>query len=105
MGKQALTTLARFCASQRAAFDLRAWLAERTFDRRDLAIAALYLSMTSWYGYEGSLRRIAEELHPGIASGGVFSEEIQAMEFDLAHFSGTTRYLILQSALEQSGKT
>jgi len=105
MGKQALTTLARFCASQRAAFDLRAWLAERTFDRRDLAIAALYLSMTSWYGYEGSLRRIAEELHPGIASGGVFSEEIQAMQFDLARFSGTTRYLILQSALEQSGKT
>jgi len=101
MGKQALTYLARFCASQRTAFDLRAWLAERTVDRRDLAIAALYLSMTSWYGYEGSLRRIAEELHPGIASGGVFSEEMQAMEFDLAHFSATTRYLILQ---DRSGK-
>ena len=98
MGKQALTSLARFCASQRTAFDLRAWLAERTIDRRDLAIAALYLSMTSWYGYEGSLKRIAEELHPGIASGGVFSAEMQAMDFDLARFSATTRYLIYRKA-------
>jgi len=96
MGNQALTYLARFCASQRTAFDLRAWLAERTIDRRDLAIAALYLSMTSWYGYEGSLKRIAEELHPGIASGGVFSAEMLAMDFDLARFSATTRYLIHQ---------
>jgi len=86
MGKPALTYLARFCASQRTAFDLRAWLSQRSIDRRNLAIAALYLSMTSWYGYEGSLRRIAEELRPGIASGEVFSEEMQAMEFDLAHF-------------------
>ena len=97
MGKQALTSLARFCASQRNAFELRAWLGERTIDRRDLAIAALYLSMTSWYGYEGSLERIAEELHPGIASGGVFSAEMSAMDFDLACFSATTRYLIHQS--------
>jgi len=96
MGKQALTSLARFCASQRTAFDLRAWLGERTIDRRDLAIAALYLSMTSWYGYQESLKRIAEELHPGIASGEVFSEEMRAMDFDLARFSSTTRYLIHQ---------
>ena len=96
MGKQALMSLARFCASQRNAFELRAWLAERTIERRDLAIAALYLSMTSWYGYGGSLRKIAEELHPGIASGGVFSEEMQAMDFDLTRFSSTTRYLILE---------
>jgi len=50
--------------------------------------------MTSWYGYEGSLRRIAEELHPGIATGGVFSEQMHVMDFDLARFSSTTRYLI-----------
>ena len=98
MGKKALTSLARFCASQRTAFDLRAWLGERTIDRRDLAIAALYLSMTSWYGYEGSLRRIAEELHPGIASGGVFSEQMREMDFDLADFSATTRYLIYRKS-------
>lgn len=76
MRKQTLGSLARFCASQRRAFDLRAWFAQRTIDRRDLAIAALYLSMTSWYGYEA--------------------------KFDLARFSATTRYWIHQPALEQT---
>jgi hypothetical protein len=102
MGRQALTSLARFCAAQRKAFELRAWLAERSIDRRDLAIAALYLSMTSWYGYEADLKRIAEELHPGIGNGSAFAEQMQDAQFDLARFSATTRYWIHQPALEKT---
>lgn len=97
MASPALTSLARFCASQRSAFSLPAWLAQHTLDRRELAIAALYLSMTSWYGYEDPLKRIAEELHPGIGSGDVLGEEMRATDFDLAQFSATTRYLIYRN--------
>lgn len=97
MGTPALTSLARFCASQRSAFSLPAWLAQHALDRRELAVAALYLSMTSWYGYEDPLKRIAEALHPGIGSGGVFVEEMSATNFDLAQFSATTRYLIYRN--------
>jgi hypothetical protein len=102
MGRKSLGTLARFCAAQRKAFDLRAWFAERSVDRRDLAIAALYLSMTSWYGYEADLKRLAEELHPGIGNGSAFAEQMQAAQFDLARFSSTTRYWIHQPALEKT---
>ena len=102
MRKQTLAPLARFCAAQRRAFDLRAWFAQRSIDRRDLAIAALYLSMTSWYGYEAALKEIAEELHPGIGLGGTFAEQMHDTQFDLARFSATTRYWIHQPALEQT---
>lgn len=102
MGSRSLGTLARFCAKQRRAFDLRAWFAERAVDRRDLAIAALYLSMTSWYGYEGTLKEIAEALHPGIGQGGTFAEQMHEAQFDLARFSATTRYWIHQPVLEQT---
>ena len=102
MGKQSLGSLARFCAAQRRAFDLRAWLARPPVDRRDLAIAALYLSMTSWYGYAATLKKIAEELHPGIGNGATFAEQMHEAQFDLARFSATTRYWIHQPALEQT---
>ena len=96
MNQQESEALAQFCADQYDAFDARAWHRRSQHDRNASNVAAMYLSMTSWYGYGGSLRKIAEELHPGIASGGVFSEEMQAMDFDLTRFSSTTRYLILE---------
>lgn len=101
MGRRSLRALAKFCATQRKAFDLRAWFAERSVDRRELAIAALYLSMTSWYGYEATLRKIAEDLHPGIGQGGTFAEQMHEAQFDLARFSAATRYWIHQP-LEQT---
>ena len=92
MDKQTLDSLARFCAAQRYAFDIRVWLSQRVFDTKVLAVAAKFLSMTSWYGHEDELTQICERLHAGVVTREWFDQEADAMGFDMGNFSATTRY-------------
>ena len=92
--QRTLDSLARFCADQRRAFDARAWLGQATVDGRVMAVAAKFLSMTSWYGHEEELTNICEQLHAGVATREWFDREAEAIGFDLSHFSATTRYRV-----------
>lgn len=89
MDRQAAEALAQFCIDQRDAFDAGQWLARRDKDGKALALAAKYLSMTSWYGHEAELEGIAVEVYASVGDS-LFSES-KAVEFDLPHFSTTVR--------------
>jgi len=78
-------------------FDPSAWRESESVDRRTLAVAACYLSMTSWYGYETALEHFAEELCPGICSAERFDREAFAIGFDLSYFSAAVRYQVAMS--------
>jgi hypothetical protein len=100
MDKQTLDCLARFCADQRHAFNAHAWLGQRAVDAKVMAVAAKFLSMTSWYGHEEELTYICERLHAGGATREWFDREAEAIGFDLGHFSVTTRYQVAKSNAE-----
>lgn len=60
-------------------------------DRKLVAVAAKYLSMTSWFGYETELEHIADEIDSGLASSIDFNRELGAIGLDLALFSASVR--------------
>jgi hypothetical protein len=95
MAAHSLDPLVRFCAGQVRTFDPAAWRASDSLDRGALAVAAKYLSMTSWYGHETTLEHLAEELRPGISATGRFQREALAADFDLSYFSVAVRYRIV----------
>ncbi len=94
MDKRAFDSLTQFCADQSNAFDPHAWSGRTAVNGNAIAMAAKYLSMTSWYGHEAALARIAETTQGDFASGAGFHRELQAMGFDLGHFSAAVRYAI-----------
>jgi len=94
MAAHTLDPLVRFCAEQVRTFDPDAWRRSESLDRATLAIAARYLSMTSWYGHETVLESLAEELRPGISSSQAFQRESSANGFELSYFSVAVRYHI-----------
>lgn len=94
MDRHGTESLAQFCIAQRNAFDREQWLARREQDGKALALAAKYLSMTSWYGHEAELESIAIEVY-GSVGDSLFSES-KSMEFDLPHFSTTVRMGVAQ---------
>lgn len=89
-----LDRLIGFCARQIRTFDPLAWRESESADRRTVAVAAAYLSMTSWYGYEAALEQFAEERCPGICSAERFHREAFAVGFDLTYFSAAVRYQV-----------
>ena len=91
MDRRAVDALAVFCADQRHHFDSLAWLRRSVSDGRAVAVVALYLAMTSWYGHQAELHLIAEEIYPGISDLSAFAQEIWAMGMNLARFSAYTR--------------
>jgi hypothetical protein len=95
MAKHALAPLVRFCAGQARTFDPGAWRESESLDRKTLAVAAKYLSMTSWYGHESALERVAEELRPEMSSPEQFHREATAIGFELSYFSVAVRYQIV----------
>ncbi len=95
MAAHELDPLVRFCAGQARSFDPGAWRSSASLDRNALAVAAKYLSMTSWYGHEATLESLAEELRPGISSSGRFDREALAAGFELTYFSVAVRYQIV----------
>jgi len=77
MNEQESVALAQFCADQYYAFDARAWHRRSKYDRNASTVAAMYLSMTSWYGHERELERIASGALALHASGEEFQRNAQ----------------------------
>ncbi len=102
MEKQALDTLTLFCAGQQDAFDRRAWLGQAAIDAKAIAVLAKYLSMTSWYGHEEDLERVAIELDSGVAKREGFEREARAVGFDMRHFSTAIRYEIARRRMSRA---
>lgn len=94
MDRQDAESLAQFCIDQRNAFDAQQWLARRETDGKALALAAKYLSMTSWYGHEAELEGIAVKVYASVGDS-LFTES-KSIEFDLPHFSTTVRLGVAQ---------
>jgi hypothetical protein len=89
-------SLAQFCIAQRDAFNRDDWYARFNVDRKAVALAAKYLSMTSWYGHDEELERIALATDAFDNNHGLHRES-RAIGFDLAHFSYTVRSGIAQA--------
>jgi len=92
MDAQAYRSITQFCVDQHGKFDALAWKRRSAADRKLVAAAAKYLSMTSWFGYEDQLERIAMDIDASFASGSDFNRELGAIGFDLALFSASVRY-------------
>jgi hypothetical protein len=97
MDKHAFESLAKFCASQRRAFFPDAWIERSIVDGKALAVAAMYLSMTGWYGYENELKSVAAKVETRLLSATGFHRELNSIEFDLGRFSARVRYEIATS--------
>ena len=91
MNEQESVALAQFCADQYYAFDAHAWHRRSKYDRNASTVAAMYLSMTSWYGHESELERIAADARALHASGEDFRRQAQTSDFDPGLFSSMVR--------------
>jgi hypothetical protein len=91
MDRQATESLARFCIEQRNALDPDDWYQRSETDGKVVALAAKFLSMTSWYGHDDELVEIATKIHPALDGSSSLYCEAQAMAFDWPHFSTTVR--------------
>lgn len=87
----AMDSLVQFCIDQRCAFDAAAWLAKFEEVGEPLALAAKYLSMTSWYGHDVELERVSAATQVFADNSNGLHIESQAIEFDLHAFSVRVR--------------
>ena len=94
--------LTQFCIDQYYEFDADAWLRQGADERNASALAAMYLSMTSWYGHEEQLERIAARARAVYSTGEEFQRAAQSNGFDLAHFSAAVRYGIAMRRMASS---
>lgn len=94
-------SLAQFCIAQRDAFNRDDWYARFNIDSRAVALAAKYLSMTSWYGHEEELEQIAVAMNAFDNSYGLLCG-FRTIDFDLPHFSYTVRRGIAHAHIKQS---
>ncbi len=99
MNKQTTDTLARFCIAQSDTFNPNDWFYLNDIDEKAVALAAKYLSMTSWYGHEDSLEKIAEKMHPFIQNSTGLHIESRLIDFDLPYFSSIVRMGIAKSRI------
>lgn len=83
----AADALVRFCIDQRSAFEPAAWLAKFEEYGEPVALAAKYLSMTSWYGHEAELERVSAAMPVFADNSNGLHVETRAMEFNLHAFS------------------
>lgn len=101
MDELAFDSLAQFCADQFSQFEAAAWMDRSSIDGKVHAVVAKYLSMTSWYGHEVELERIAANTDSTLANIAGFHREAQAIGLDLGSFSAMVRRRI---ALRQRNK-
>jgi len=94
MDEPAFQTLTQFCADQFSTFDSDAWTGTSPIDRRAIAVTAKYLSMTSWYGHEDELERIAVGINVPILNVSQLHCETQAIGLDLKTLSVKLRHKI-----------
>lgn len=91
MDTQAYDSIIQFCVDQHAKFDAQAWKRRGNADRKLVALTANYLSMTSWFGYEDQLKRIAGDIDGSLSNSDEFNREMDAIGFDLALFAASVR--------------
>lgn len=91
MDRQSTESLARFCIEQRRNFDPDDWFQRSETDGRVVALAAKYLSMTSWYGHDEALVEVAAKIYPDLDNGAGLFCEAQAMGFDWPYLSTAVR--------------
>ncbi len=92
MDRHVTNVLARFCVAQSHHFDAGDWLLLHDMDIKAVALAARYLSMTSWYGHEDELESIADRIHAFEGDSAGLYQESQQLEFDLSYFSSAVRF-------------
>jgi len=92
--KQEADSLAQFCADQYYEFNANTWLQRSIQDRNASAVAAKYLALTSWYGHEYQLERIAAMSMASCSNGTGSQGYTQSDGLDLAAFSASVRYAI-----------
>lgn len=102
MDRQATESLARFCIEQRNEFDPDEWFRRSETDGKIVALAAKYLSMTSWYGHDEELVEVAAKIYPDLENGAGLYGEAQAMSFDWPHLSTTVRVGIALRQVQQA---
>lgn len=102
MDRQATESLARFCIAQRSAFDADDWFLRSETDGKAVALAARFLSMTSWYGHDDALVEIAAKITPDLDGGPGLYAESQAAGFDWPYFSTTVRIGITLHQVRQA---
>jgi hypothetical protein len=91
MNTQAYESIAQFCVEQHGRFDAQAWKRRGAADKKLVAVAAKYLSMTSWFGHEDQLEQIAVDMDSALADDSQFNLELGSIGFDLALFSASVR--------------
>lgn len=92
MNQQESEALAQFCADQYFAFDPQAWHRRSLYDLNASTVAAMYLTMTSWYGHEHELERVAAGALGFHANGEACQRTAQqSSSFDPAPFSAMVR--------------
>ena len=93
--------LAQFCADQYFAFDARAWKRRSQYDHHASTIAALYLAMTTWYGHEAELERIAADAG-ALNAGSDALRRPQQGSFDADQFAAMVRSEISRRRMPSS---
>jgi len=101
MNTLAYESIAQFCVEQHTRFDPQAWKRRGAADRKLVAVAAKYLSMTSWFGHEEHLERIAVHIDAALADDAEFNRELGSIGLDLALFSASVRCGIAARKLRQ----
>ena len=94
MDDRAFQSLAQFCTDQFVAFEANAWIGSSLIDRNTIAVTAKYLSLTSWYGHEDELERIAVGTYAPILTVSQLHRETQAVGLDLTRLSARLRHKI-----------
>ena len=89
-------SLVLFCIRQRFAFDTGAWRRRSAADGKVIALTAKYLSMTSWFGREDELERIALELDAVVVGTSEFQRNVRAIGLDLGYISARVRFGIAE---------
>lgn len=97
MDRHTTSALAKFCVDQCNTFNFRDWLLLQGIDDKAVALAARYLSMTSWYGHEDELEEIATRIHAFEQNTSVLYDESRQIDFDLPYFSVMVRYGVLRA--------
>lgn len=92
-----MESLVQFCIDQREAFDIGAWLAKFEEEGEVVALAARYLSMTSWYGHEAELDSACAAMHALADNSNGLHLESKAIGLELRTFSLRVRLGLAQA--------
>lgn len=91
MQRESFEALVEFCAAQHRTFDARRWVSAPFADTCTLAVAAMFLGMTPWFGHSRELQEVARRLDSRVVLPQGFEEEARAAGFEFGRFSSMLR--------------